>query len=133
MLENELKDYENTYAKLVKEVTSLRKVEKEQNKAFAILNQDEDANRRLDSIKEEVSKAKQEVREKTETLRTVDEKMKQQHSQMVEMEQKCRKISQALKKQSVNKSVTNDEDNEMLNDQQIKDRITEIEGLEAIK
>jgi chromosome segregation ATPase len=88
VLENEFKDHQNNYEKLVSEVESLKKVEKEQNKAFAILNNDEDADRRLQSIKEEVHNAKNEAREKNEQLRKIDEELKNQHSQTIEMEQK---------------------------------------------
>ena len=87
-LENELKDQETIYEKLVSETNSLKKVEKEQNKAFSILNEDEDADRRLQNIKEEVTKTKQEIREKNERLRAMEEEMKNQHTQMIEMEQK---------------------------------------------
>ena len=87
-LENELKDQETIYEKLVSETTSLKKVEKEQNKAFSILNEDEDADRRLQNIKDEVAKTKQEIREKNERLRSMEEEMKNQHSSMIEMEQK---------------------------------------------
>lgn len=57
-LENELKDQETIYEKLVSETTSLKKVEREQNKAFSILNEDEDADRRLQNIKDEVMNTK---------------------------------------------------------------------------
>lgn len=88
VLENELKELEKKHEKLVAETKSLKKVEKEQNKAFSLLNEDEDADRRLQNIKEEVLKNKTELREKNEQLRSIGDELKVRHAKTIEMEQK---------------------------------------------
>jgi len=132
-LENELKNEQKKFETLESEVSSLKKVEKEQNKAFAILNNDEDADRRLESIREEVQNAKTEVREKNEQLRKVDEEMKTQHSQTIEMEQKCRKIEYAIKHKNDRKSQSEDENGTVLTKEQAQQRLAEVEELEHQK
>jgi hypothetical protein len=98
-----------------------------------MLNEDEDAERRLQAIKEEVSKTKQEVREKNEQMRRVGEELKNQHTQTIEMEQKCRKITQALKGRGGRNPHQSMDEGEALTPEQVEDRIREIEDLEYQK
>lgn len=63
----------------------------------------------------------------------MEEEMKIQHTNMIEMEQKWRKITFALKKKNIKQTPEESAVNEMLTDDQVKDKIKEIEDLEMLK
>ena len=84
VLENELKFLEKKHAKLMHS----KKSRKKSKNALSLLKEDEDVDKRLDSMKTEVSKTKHEVREKKEELRTMEEQLKVQHAQTIELEQR---------------------------------------------
>mmetsp|Transcript_18630 Transcript_18630/g.18312 ORF Transcript_18630/g.18312 Transcript_18630/m.18312 type:complete len:81 (+) Transcript_18630:396-638(+) len=64
-LENELKYLEDKHQKLLQS----RKNRKQSKKQFDILNEDEDVEQRLESMKAEVGKTKQLIKEKKEELK----------------------------------------------------------------
>lgn len=56
-------------------------------------------------MKNQVTEARQDIRDKTEIFRREEKAMKHEHQQMVEMEDKCRKLTQLLKYYNTNKGV----------------------------
>jgi hypothetical protein len=131
ILENELKVLEKKHEKLLNETKSLKKVEKEQTKAFSILNEDEDADRRLQNIKNEVIKNKSELKEKNDELRNISEELKIRHSKTIEMELKCRKLTLAMNKKNTRtiQDIEDDATRDSLTEDQVNQRIAEIEDL----
>ena len=68
-LENQLTHNKQIINKLMSQNKALKKVKKGQSHAMKKLNHDTDANQRLEHLKEEVSQAKQDAREKVEKIR----------------------------------------------------------------
>eukprot|EP00743_Colponemidia_sp_Colp-15_P003951 GILK01004262.1.p1 GENE.GILK01004262.1~~GILK01004262.1.p1 ORF type:complete len:520 (-),score=147.75 GILK01004262.1:259-1818(-) len=96
-LDNQLKEKELLLAQLQDENKSLQKIQREQSKALEQATAAGDVPAKLRSVLEDLRVSKERLRE-LQAAKARDEKvMKAQHEQFVNLEEKCRKLTAAIK------------------------------------
>ncbi|CDW74028.1 UNKNOWN [Stylonychia lemnae] len=104
-LEDELKDKTNRLHQARSEIESVQKIEKEQNGALENLNRNKENSNKISNLSNQLRVQKDEYK-RLKDLNLQDQKlMKQQHEQVMRLEEKCKKI-QIMIKDSKNKNTT---------------------------
>ena len=97
-LENDIKQKEKIQKQLSDEVKSLEKMEDDQNRALGQLNNVADYQQKKESITKELREYKEKLRNKQAELKAKEKEVLEQHSEVVGIEEKCRKLADLIKK-----------------------------------
>ena len=91
-LEDDLKNKQRILKSVQEENESLLKVQREQEKALQALNKEGDYDRKISDLNEELRKQKEQLRKLQFRYREEEKSMKNQHEQLVLLEERCRKM-----------------------------------------
>ena len=97
-LENEIRQKERVQKQLADEVKALEKMEDDQNKALGQLNNVADYQQKKEAITKELKEYKEKLRNKQAELKVKEKEVLEQHSEVVGIEEKCRKLAELIKK-----------------------------------
>ena len=95
--ENELKKLQDEANRLESENVSLNKVKMANEKAMKELDADSNMRGRFKKTKSSLADLKTELKEQQEFLRAEEKQVKEDHATIIEMEEKCRKLSQLMR------------------------------------
>jgi hypothetical protein len=126
--ENELKNLQREADSLESILRSLKKVETANQKAMKELDADLNIAKTFKKGKSSLFDLRQEVKQKTEEMRTLEKAVKDEHQQLVLLEEKCRKVSTFLRDH--NRGMEAEGPAREFDDKEILELEIEIENLE---
>lgn len=129
--ENELAQLQREAEMLESENQSLHKVKAANEKAIRELDPGTQVTKKFKKAKGSLNELKGELREKQEAWRVQDRLVKDEHTKIVEMEEKCRKIAQLMREQNRPSDPPTPAQN--VNDNEIEVLQREIDRLEEQK
>lgn len=134
-LENELRNYERTEAQqLESNLFSYNKVRGYHNRAMRELDGDgTEISGRQRQLKDQLSKAKAELKEQNDLLRTEERVMQREHQQMVEVEKKCRQLKLLIKQRKSGSSDPQPGSRMEINENEIDSLQRDIEQMDEHK
>lgn len=121
---------EKTIKELEEEEACLLKVQKEQKRAFEVLQEDLEIAKKKAEVAMNMKQKKAQIKYKQEELRKYEKEIKEQHEEIIKMEAKARKITQIVQEKKNQDKDTNKNQQKPIQD--IESLKKEIEELEAI-
>ena len=112
---------------------SLKKVRQAHLKAVRELDGDSQIGKRHDKIMENLNDAKAEFREKTELFKNENKMLQQEHQQIIDMEEKWRKLAQLIRAHNRGESTVGNSEKQTINENDIDTLTRQIENLEDTK
>ncbi|TNV77347.1 hypothetical protein FGO68_gene16783 [Halteria grandinella] len=91
-LENDLKAKESQISKINEQISQIRRVSVNQERAMSDINKEEEYASKIRAINDEVRKAKGNVRNAMEKQKEIDRGNQEQHRAIMAMEERCRKL-----------------------------------------
>jgi len=129
--ENEIKSYKIEADRMEQDIGNLQRVGFANEKALKELDADPKVTKHFRKGKSSLVDLRQDLREKQNEMRELEKSVKDEHSQIVIMEEKCRKVSQLLRDH--NRGAMDTQQPQQINENDIEQLQREIKTLEKQK